>query len=111
MKRLKEQKHMLYVLKNSKSKLRKNILKEVQPEVIKTLCEVCINTLNGNIKLPIKSKNYLKKYKRTIRQLSSTKTNLPSKRKLLIQRGGFLPVLLGTILSGIVGQIIERVAK
>jgi hypothetical protein len=40
-----------------------------------------------------------------------TKANIPSKRKLLIQKGGFLPVLLGTLLSGIVGQIIERVAK
>lgn len=102
---------MLYVLKNSEPKLRKNILKEARPEVIKTLCEICMNTLNGNIKLPVKCKNHLKKYKRTMRQLSFTKANIPSKRKLLIQKGGFLPVLLGTLLSGIAGQIIERVAK
>lgn len=108
MKRLMDQKHMLYVLKNSKSKLRKNIMKEAHPELIKTLCEICMNTLNGNIKIPIKCRNYLKKYKRTLRRLSFTKANIPSKRKLLIQRGGFLPILLGTLLSGILGQIIEK---
>ncbi len=102
---------MLYVLKKSKSKLRKNILKDAEPEVIKTICELCINTLNGNIKIPIKCRNHLKKYKRTIRQPALSKLNLPSKRKLLIQKGGFLPVLLGTLLSGIVGQIIEKVSK
>lgn len=108
MKRLMEQKHMLYVLKNSKSKLRKNILKEVDPEIIKTLCEVCINTLNGNVKIPINIINYLKKYKRALRQLSFSKTNIPSKRSILIQRGGFLPVLLGALLSGVIGQLIEK---
>ena len=102
---------MLYVLKNSKSKLRKSILKEATPELIKTLCEICTNTLQGNIEIPQKSKNHLKKYKRTLRQLSLTKANLPPKRKLLIQKGGFLPVLLGTILSGVLGQIIEKAVK
>lgn len=111
MKRLEEQKHILYVLKNSNSKLRKVILREVKPEVIKALCEICINTLNGNIKIPVKCKNFLKKYKRTLRGIAITKANLPLKRKLLIQRGGFLPVLLGTLLSGIVGQIIEKTIK
>lgn len=99
---------MLYVLKNSKSKLRKNILKEVDPEIIKTLCEVCINTLNGNVKIPIKILNYLKKYKRAMRHLSFSKTNIPAKRNILIQRGGFLPVLLGALLSSVVGQLIEK---
>lgn len=102
---------MLHVLKNSKTKLRNNILKEADPELIKTICEICMNILNGNIKIPVKCKDVLKKYKRTLRQISLTKANLNSKRKLLIQRGGFLPIVLGTILSGIVGQIIEKAVK
>lgn len=99
---------MLYVLKNSKPKLRKHILKLADPEIIKTLCEVCINTLNGNVTMPVKIINYLKKYKRAMRQLAFSKSNIPSKRSILVQRGGFLPVLLGTLLSGVIGQIIEK---
>lgn len=86
MKRLKEQKHMLYLLKSSNSKLRKSTLKEAQPEVIKTLCVICMNTLNGNIKIPTKCLMQLRKYKRTLRQLSLTNANIPSKRRLLVQK-------------------------
>lgn len=109
MKRLKANRHILHVLKNANPRLRKTIIKESTPEVIKTLCEICQNTLNGNAKISLPTKNRLKKYKKTIRNLMSPKLNLSSKRKILIQKGGFLPILLASLLSGAIGKLIDSV--
>lgn len=108
MKRLKENQHTLHVLKNCNPHLRKSIIHYGNPELIKTLCEICMNTLNGNVKISPKCKSLLKNYKNSLRKLSSPRIGLKSKKKILIQKGGFLPVLLGTILSGIIGSLIEK---
>lgn len=106
MKRLKANKHMLHVLKNSNSKLRKTILKFSDSELIKTLCEICLNTLKGNANISEKYINRIKGYKQHIRKLALPKISLKTKRKLLVQKGGFLPILLSAILSGVIGQLI-----
>lgn len=111
MKRLRAHKHMLHVLKNCKPCTRKNILKNGSGELIKTLCEVCVNVLNGNAKISKKNKNRLRKYKTTLRQLAKPKSSLTVKRKILVQKGGFLPVILSAVLSGIVGKLLEQVTK
>lgn len=108
MKRLKENKHILHVLKNCNSNVRKSIIKHANPELLKTLCEICMNVLNGNAKISNSCKNNLKNYKSPLRKLTSPRVGLKSKKKILIQKGGFLPVLLGAILSGVIGNLIER---
>lgn len=108
MKRLRDHKHMLHVLKNCDSKIRKLILKHAHPELIKTLCEICMNVLRGNAKISTKCKQKLKNYKNPLRKIVSCRVGLNSKKKILVQQGGFLPVLLGSILSGVLGNIIER---
>lgn len=110
MKRLKVHKHMLHVLKNCKPCTRKNIIVTGSGELIKTLCEICMNVLNGNAKISKTYKNRLRKYKNTIRQLAKPKSSLSSKRKILVQKGGFLPVILSAVLSGIVGKLIDQIA-
>lgn len=108
MKKLVVNKHFLHILKNASPKLRKNILKQAKPHLIKTLCEICMNTLNGNMTISKSQKLRLKKYKTTLRNLSSPKVKLARKRNILIQKGGFLPVLLGSLLAGAVGKLVEH---
>lgn len=108
MKRLKDNKHMLYVLKNARPCLRNAILKTADSEVIKTLCEITLNTLKGNHTPSGKMYNQLCKYKKGMRKLVSAKRSVPRQRKILVQQGGFLPVLLGSVLSGVIGSIIEK---
>lgn len=108
MKRLEAHKHMLHVLKNCKPCIRKNILQNGSGDLIKTLCEVCLNVLNGNAKISKNSKNNIRKYKKVLRQLAKPNDRLSSKRKILIQKGGFLPALLTAVLSGIVGKLIQQ---
>lgn len=109
MKRLKDHKHILYVLKNCNPEVRKSILKTASPELIKTLCEMCINTLNGNTKITPGYKKKLKTYKSSLRKLVSPRLGIKSKKKILIQQGGFLPTLITALLSGVVGKIIENI--
>lgn len=111
MKRLRENRHMLYVLKNVQSKTRRHMLKHVNCEVIKTIAEIAYNTLVGNNRISNKTRKSLYRYKKEIRALACLNKKVALKRKIIIQKGGFLPVLLGTVLSGLIGEIIENYGK
>ena len=100
---------MLYVLKDADPKLRRAILRKVDDDVIKTINEIAYNTLKGNTRLNKKTKASLDPYKKELRCLKCPKKNLQSKRKLLVQKGGFLPVLIGSVLSGLIGKLLENV--
>lgn len=107
LKKLKSSKHFLYILKEASSKLRNSILKNSGDHLIKALCECCLNTLNGNHKISPVLKRKLCRYSGVLRKLSSKKVALKRKRGLLIQSGGFLPALLTSILSGVVGSLLQ----
>lgn len=100
---------MLYVLKTNNAKLRKAILQNGNDDLIKTIIEIIFNTLNGNTKLKTKDQNLLKKYKKELRLISSSNGSVKSKRKVLVQKGGFLPVLLASLLGGFIGKLLENV--
>lgn len=82
-------------------------MKNCNNDIVKAISEIAINTLNGNNKISKKSHSNLKKHKNILRKLACPKNSLNCKRKILIQQGGFLPVLIGTILSGVIGKLIS----
>jgi len=47
-------------------------------------------------------------YKSRLRALVNPKVSLKNKRKLLIQKGGFIVPLLTSILSGLIGALINN---
>lgn len=100
---------MLYVLRKADKKLRKAIIENSDNDVIKTIIEIVYNTLKGNTIIKPSIKSNLKKYKNELRRISCPKRSLSSKRKVLIQKGGFLPILLSSLLSGIIGKLLENV--
>lgn len=108
MKRLKSQLHFLHVLKDAKPLARRALLTSASDDLIKVIVECAINTLNGNHKLSKEEKGKLSKYKNRLRALVNPKISFKSKRKLLIQRGGFIVPLLTSILSGVIGAIINN---
>jgi len=106
---LKKNQHILHVLgKCNKKKFRKNILKYCDDDIIKTIAEIAINILNGNNKISPAQKAKLKKHKKQLRFLACAKKSIKAKRKILVQHGGFLPTLIGTILSGVIGKLISK---
>ena len=88
LKRLKENKHLLFVLKKASPKLRKSILLAAPDDLIKAIYEIAFNILTANHKINFKSKEELKKYKSHLRKLVQPTRSLTSKRKVLVQTGG-----------------------
>lgn len=108
MKTIRRCRHFLQVLKTANPSLRKAIVRHASKDVIRAISEICLNTLNGNLNLNTKKKNLLKPYKKVLRQLASAKIKYNRKRRILQQKGGFLGILLSTILSGIIGSLINH---
>lgn len=99
---------MLFVLRDASPKLRKAIIQNCDKNLIKAITEIIVNTLHGNNKLSPKAKNSLNKYKKQLRSFAAT-SNLKAKKKILIQKGGaFLPIIIGTILSGVISDLINN---
>lgn len=101
----------LKVLRKAKPRLRKGILKLAEKDLITCLFECSHNVLKGNIQLSKKQKQALKKHSKALRELAKRKTPVSQRRKILVQKGGFLPALLGpilavatTLLSGLVSK-------
>lgn len=107
-KRLKDNRFLLYSLYKANPNLRKAIIKHSNPGLIKAISEISLNTLKGNIATTPASKRKLQKYKNKLRCLACRKRSLNSKRRILVQEGGFLPTLIGTLLSGIIGSLLQK---
>ena len=74
-------------------KLRKYVLEHADKKLIFVLNECMVNFLKGNIKLDEKKFQKLKKHKNSIRLLVNSNC-LKKKKKLFVQKGGFLPFVL-----------------
>ena len=92
------QKHLLSELAKPKSPYRIAILKKAQPQLILAICESIYNIIEGRVPISTDQKEKLKKYKIILRKLVQ-KNKLKYKKKLLVQSGGFLSVILPTVLS------------
>lgn len=108
MKRIKKHKDYLLLLSKCPQKLRKIILKYGNENLLKAILEIVVNTLKGNVKLSKTTKEKLKKYKKALRQLCCPQLSINSKRQLLIQKGGFLNILLPSIIGGVLSHIFRE---
>lgn len=102
---------MLYTLTKSTPKIRNAIIKYGDKELLNVISEIALNVLNGNCAINNNTKKQLKGYKRQIRCLACSKRSVKSKRKILIQKGGFLPLLIGSVLSGVIGSLLDNYGK
>ena len=91
---------LLHLLARGKPTIKKAIIHDAGPEVMKVLCECAKNTLNGNIKLSPAQYKKLKRYQNPLRLLVNKKTGT-RKRKEILQKGGFLGALLGAVIPAI----------
>lgn len=105
--RLSGHRHIIEVLATASPKLRKAILTHADKPLIQTLTESCHNVANGNIKISPCNLRKLKRYRSTIRQITSPKTKWQHKKKVLIQSGGFLPILM-PIISSVLGGLVSH---
>lgn len=72
-----------------------------------------MNVLRGNVQLNTTVKSKLKQYKKVLRCMACPKQSVTSKRRLITQKGGgaFLPIIIGSVLSGLVSSLGEKLLK
>lgn len=110
--RIKRNVPLLRALYHATPQKRKDILGHCSPDFLKTLCEIALNILKGNIKLSPSQHRKLNKQKKIIRLLADKRAGLKRKQTALRnQRGGFiLPILaaLAPLIGNLVGGIINK---
>jgi hypothetical protein len=107
MKRVRSNYHALQVLKRAHPKLRKTIISNCDKELANCISECVLNVLNGN--LPCNTRK-LRKHKVSPRKFADRHVSLSGKKRLIVQRGGFLLPPLSAILPTIVGLSTRRLA-
>lgn len=104
--RLKTHIELLNALHTLKPKYRKALLKSCDEEEINCICECIHNILQGKVPIEDRHKKQLQKYKKILRNLVRKGKN-KIRKNILIQKGGeFLPLILGSILSGLVSSLV-----
>ena len=105
--RLLKHAHYLKVLNKTDPKTRAAILKNANKELLLCLCECVENILNGNVKITSRQRNQLKQHTKALRQIRDMGTEPNKKKKLLVQKGGFLGALLAQIITGVAGSVLS----
>ena len=95
----------LRLLSHAKPRTVRAIIKTADNNLLKSLCECCLNVLKGNIPMTTKQRQKLSKYKLNLRKLSKKGTSRKQKISLL-QKGGFLSALIPTVLSAIIPALL-----
>ena len=102
--RVKRNLPLLKVLCGAKPALIRAVVKGGSPELIHALCECSLNILKGNVQLSTAQKKQLSRYKQSLRVLSRKGTSV-QRRKQILQKGGFVGVLLKPVLSALGGLL------
>lgn len=107
--RLRKNIHLLHVLRQADRPLRNRILENADKDLVTTLAECSLNVLSSNQPISAKCKSALRKYKTVMRKLSQphNRVSWKRKRRLLNQRGGFLGVLLSSVLGGLLSRVLQ----
>ncbi len=86
------------------------LLKNSPDDVIKILCNACLNASCGQVKLTPSQKKILNKYKNPISKLATKGPSIKQKRRVLVQKGGaiFLPILLSAVLSTLGSALFSK---
>jgi hypothetical protein len=85
------------LLNCSNSRKRNNLLRKSKGCLINAISEISKNCLIGNLPLKKSEIAKLKKYRKVLRFISG-KNSLKKRKKIILQRGGFLNILIPSAL-------------
>ena len=111
MRRIKSNFNKLHTLKDAQPKLRKAIVSNCDKDLVNFVSECALNLLHGNVKFSDCARKKLRKYRRQLRKVVDRRVPLARKKKLIIQRGGFLVPLLTAVLPTLSSLIYDGLKK
>ena len=100
--------HELKLLEKGKPKIRKSILEAGSCFLVNCIAEIVLNHLQNRIPVPESAKRKLRPYRAILRKIAYTKRNPSQKKKILVQKGGFLPMLLGSLFSSLASTVLPK---
>ena len=89
---------IIVALSNANVHLQKLTINQAKKDLIMALVECAKNIILGNVKLTNSQYNALRQHRTDINKLVLSKT-LINERKIILQKGGFLPLLIKPLLS------------
>ena len=90
------------------AKLRKAILEYADAELISAISECEHNILRGTVRLTPQEKVFLRMYRTDLQSIVNRKTVVARKRRILQQKGGFLPALLAPLASSVLLPLLRQ---
>ena len=105
-----DNKELLLAISKCKTCMRKAIINKSDKKLVNSICEMVFNLINGNLNINSSDFQKLKKHKTSLRKLVK-KSNLASKKKILVQNGGFLQFLIPAVITGISEIVSSLISK
>lgn len=100
--------HVLKSLTLLPRKEREILLRYINLQLTRCICECAYNVLKGNVPLDSRQKEQLQKHADILRQLVRKGEKLGKKRKIIQTGGGaFLPALLGPVIATVLAKLFE----
>jgi hypothetical protein len=87
--------------------LRKAIFSNCDRELLNSISECVLNVLKGNVRLSSCVTRKLRKHRDVLRAVAEKRVPLSSKKRRVVQRGGFLLPLQSAVLPTIVNLIFK----
>ena len=110
-KRLRKNIPLLKVINTADPKLQKAILKNINGDTLRCICDCCHNLLNGNIHLTPAQRRKLVAHKKLVRTLADIKAPLGQKKRLLQQKGGAIGAVLTPLLAVAASLLVDQLTK
>lgn len=95
-------------IKKKNTKEIKKIIQDASCDQLNSITEIVRNTLKGNIPYTPRQRKLLLPHKKVIRELGKISLSSGKRKKLLQQRGGFLPTLLAPVLVAIASELAHK---
>ena len=111
MRRIKSKFHKLHTLNDAHPKLGKAINSNCDKDLVNCVSECALNLLHGNVKLSDCARRKLRKYRLQLRTVVDRRVPVACKKKLIVQRGGFLLPLLTAVLPTLASLIYDGLKK
>ena len=99
----------LHSICSCKKGVRNSAINSANRDIINTICELADNVLQDRIPLSDNDYRNLYKYRSVLRKLVQ-KSDLSAKKRLIIQKGGFLEFLIPAAVTAI-GELISNLVK
>ena len=86
---------------------RRALLKKADVQLIRYICECALNVLQGNVPLTKGHKLRLRKHAPILRKLVKPTGGFTTKKKIIVQQGGFLPALLAPLIGTVLANLVS----